>query len=183
MTTLDAHIIQRTKDGDKEAFRIIVQHYQRMVFSLALKMVCDEDDAKDIVQETFIKVWVNLRKYNEQQDFTTWIYTIATRLCLDRLKKKKLTIPLPEDYSVLHHYYTEADGQRTLENKEWISIVRTITDGLSEKQKLVFTLIQLEGLSSSEAEQITGMDAKQIKSNLYVARQTVKERLKKRGYE
>jgi RNA polymerase sigma-70 factor (ECF subfamily) len=58
-----------------------------------------------------------------------------------------------------------------------------LADNLSTKQKLVFTLVQLEGLSSQEVEEITGFDAKQVKSNLYVARQTIREQLKQLGYD
>ena len=90
---------------------------------------------------------------------------------------------MPDDEQSLRSYAADNDSQRTLENSEWISIVRLMAEGLSDKQRLVFTLCQLEGLSSEEAEEITGLDARQIKSNLYVARQTVRKRLKKLGYE
>lgn len=160
----------------------MVQTYQRMVFSLALKMLCDEEEAKDLVQETFLRVWQRIGDYDPQKSFTTWLYTIASRLCLDRLKSMRHTIPLPEDESVLRRFAAD-DNQRSLENSEWVAIVRTMAEGLSTKQRLVFTLCQLEGLSSSEVEQITGLDARQVKSNLYVARQTICERLKHLGYE
>jgi RNA polymerase sigma-70 factor (ECF subfamily) len=153
-----------------------------MVFSLALKMLCDEEEAKDLVQETFLRVWQRIGDYDPQKSFTTWLYTIASRLCLDRLKSMRHTIPLPEDESVLRRFAAD-DNQRSLENSEWVAIVRTMAEGLSTKQRLVFTLCQLEGLSSSEVEQITGLDARQVKSNLYVARQTIRERLKHLGYE
>jgi RNA polymerase sigma-70 factor (ECF subfamily) len=90
---------------------------------------------------------------------------------------------MPDDEQSLRSYAADNDSQRTLENSEWISIVRLMAEGLSDKQRLVFTLCQLEGLSSEEAEEITGLDARQIKSNLYVARQTVRKRLKELGYE
>jgi RNA polymerase sigma-70 factor (ECF subfamily) len=159
----------------------LVQQHQRLVFSLALKMLADEEEAKDVVQETFIRVWQRIGDYNPQKPFTTWLYTIASRLCLDHLKQMRRILPLPEDESVLHRFAN--DEQQTLENSEWVAIVRMLAEGLSPKQKLVFTLCQLEGLPSSEVEQITGLDAKQVKSNLYVARQTIRERLKHLGYE
>ena len=72
----------------------------------------------------------------------------------------------------------------TTVNERWRTANGYLLSGcLSEKQRLVFTLCQLEGLSSQEAEQITGMDARQVKSNLYVARQTIRKRLKDLGYE
>lgn len=175
-------ILIRCQRGDKVAFRSVVEAHQRMVFSLSLKMVCDEEEAKDIVQETFIRVWQSIGEYDSQRPFTTWLYTIATRLCLDHLKGMKRIVPLPDDESVLRQFAANADSQRKLENSEWVAIVRRLTDGLSEKQRLVFTLCQLEGLLSQEVTQITGLDAKQVKSNLYVARQTIRKQLKALGY-
>lgn len=183
MIQIETDIVLRCQHGEKEAFRWVVQRYQRIVFSLALKMLCDEEEAKDMVQETFIRVWQSIREYDEKKKLTTWIYTIAVRLCLDRLKRMRHVIPMPDDERVLRRFASDADTQRTLENKEWVSIVRMLAEGLGEKQRLVFTLIQLEGLSSSEVEEITGFDAKQVKSNLYVARQTIREQLKKLGYD
>ena len=145
-------------------------------------MLADEEEAKDVVQETFIRVWQRISDYDPQKSFTTWLYTIASRLCLDRLKQKRRILPLPEDERVLQRF-ANTDSQQTLENREWVSIVRMLAEGLSPKQKLVFTLCQLEGLPSTEVEQITGMDAKQVKSNLYAARQTIRTRLKHLGYE
>lgn len=183
MVQIETDIVVRCQRGEKEAFRWVVLKYQRMVFSLALKMLCDEEEAKDMVQETMIKVWQNMGEYDQQKSFTTWIYTIAVRLCLDRLRSMRRTVPMPEDEGVLRRFASDVDTQRTLENREWVAIVRMLADGLSTKQKLVFTLVQLEGLSSQEVEEITGMDAKQVKSNLYVARQTIREQLKKLGYD
>ena len=138
-------IIIQCKDGNKEAFRWVVQQHQRLVFSLALKMLADEEEAKDVVQETFIRVWQRLGDYDTQKSFTTWLYTIASHLCLDRLKQMRRILPLPKDEKVLQDFANN-DSQQTLENSEWVSIVRMLAEGLSPKQKLVFTLCQMEGL-------------------------------------
>jgi RNA polymerase sigma-70 factor (ECF subfamily) len=183
MTQTEHDIITRCQQGDKAAFRWVVQTHQRMLFSLALKMLCDEEEAKDAVQETFIRVWQSIKNYDSERAFTTWIYTIASRLCLDRLKRMSRITAMPDDEMVVRRFASDSDSQRQLENQEWVAMVRTMAEGLSDKQRLVFTLCQLEGLSSEEAEQITGMDARQVKSNLYVARQTIRKRLKALGYE
>ena len=90
---------------------------------------------------------------------------------------------MPDDEQVFRNYAADNDSQRTLENGEWVAIVRLMAEELSAKQKLVFTLCQLEGISSEEAQEITGFDARQVKSNLYVARQTIRKRLLELGYE
>ena len=180
---LESEILKRCQHGDKAAFRWVVQSYQRLVFSLALKMLCDEEESKDIVQETFIRVWQNLDSYEPGRPFITWLYTIATRLCLDRLKGMKQLVPLAEDELMLRQFASSSSEGRAIENREWVAIVRMLAAELSTKQRLVFTLCHLEELSSSEVEQITGMDAKQVKSNLYVARQTIRKRLIALGYE
>ena len=183
MTQIETDILIQCQNGNRDAFRNVVQTYQRLVFSLALKMLADEDEAKDVVQETFIRVWQKIGDYDVRRPFATWLYTIASRLCIDRIKRGRRLVPMPDDESVLHRFAAETDNQRTLENREWVSIVRLMVADLSPKQRLVFTLCQLEGLSSDEVEQITGLSARQVKSNLYAARQTIREQLKHLGYE
>lgn len=173
----------RCRRGDKTAFRWVVQTYQRLVFSLSLKMLLDEEEAKDAVQETFIRVWQNIGNYEPRRPFVTWLYTIAIRLCLDRLRSMRQLVPLAEDEAVLRQFATDTSEGRTIENREWVAIVRMLAAGLSTKQRLVFTLCHFEELTSEEVEQITGMDAKQVKSNLYAARQTIRKQLKALGYE
>ena len=77
----DQQLISQCLEGNKDAFRLLVQAHQRRVFSLALKMVGDEEEAKDVVQETFLRVWQRLGDYDTQRSFTTWLYVIASRLC------------------------------------------------------------------------------------------------------
>ena len=183
MKQTDSEIIRQCQRGDKAAFRWVVQTYQRLVFSLSLKILCDEEEAKDAVQETFIRVWQNIEDYDTRRPFSTWLYTIATRLCLDRLKSLRLQTPLAGDEALLKQFASNADSQRIIENREWVAIVRLLASNLSTKQRLVFTLCHLEELSSAEVEQITGMDARQVKSNLYAARQIIRKHLKALGYE
>lgn len=183
MEQIEKDILIKCREGDKEAFRQVVRQYQRMVFSLALKMLCDEEEAKDTVQDTFIRVWQNIGEYDTAKSFVTWIYTIATRLCLDRIKAQKHTAAMPEDVDALARFAADTDSQVNLENSEWVAIVRLLASRLSDKQKTVFTLCQLEGLDTDEVQRITGLDATQIKSNLYVARQTIRKQLTELGYE
>ena len=183
MTQLERDIIVRCQRGDRNAFRWVVQTHQRMLFSLGLKMLCDEEEAKDMVQDTFIRVWQHIGEYDLEYTFSTWLYTIASRLCMDRLKHKKRIVAQKGDEMMLRYVASDSNNHLMLENQEWVALVRTMAEGLSDKQRLVFTLCQLEGFSSEEVEKITGMDGRQISSNLYIARQTIRQRLRKLGYE
>ena len=182
MQQVDVDIIRRCKAGDKAAFRNVVQNCQGMVYSLSLKMLADIEEAKDVVQDTFIKVWQNMASYDDRYSFNTWVYTIASRLCLDRLRKVRPIGPAETDERVFEQVADDNDPERQLESSEWVSVIRVMADGLSGKQKLVFTLSQLEGLDAAQITEITGLDADQIKSNLYAAKKNIRERLIKMGY-
>ena len=183
MIQIDSKIIELCRRGDTASFRAVVQAYQPMVYSLSIKMLADAEEAKDIVQDTFIKVWQSIGSYDNRYSFSTWVYTICSRLCLDRIKKLRWQAPMADDIDVLENYVSDSNPERQLEGSEWVSVVKVLAQGLSNKQRLVFTLSQLEGLSTEEITEITGMDATQIKSNLSLARKSVREQLKKLGYE
>ena len=182
MQQTEADIINRCKAGDKAAFRTVVQNCQGMVYSLSLKMLADIEEAKDVVQDTFIKVWQNISSYDDRYSFNTWIYTIASRVCLDRLRKVRPLGPADADERVFEQVADDRDPERQLESSEWVSVVKVMANELSGKQKLVFTLSQLEGLETEQIMEITGLDADQIKSNLYAAKKNIRERLIKMGY-
>ena len=182
MQQVDVDIIRKCKAGDKTAFRCVVQNCQGMVYSLSLKMLADIEEAKDVVQDTFIKVWQNMASYDDRYSFNTWVYTIASRLCLDRLRKVRPIGPAETDERVFEQVADDSDPERQLESSEWVSVVKVMANELSGKQKLVFTLSQLEGLETDQIIEITGLDADQIKSNLYAAKKNIRERLIKMGY-
>lgn len=182
MQGIDVEIIRRLKAGDKSAFRDVVQNYQRMVYSVSVKMLANTEDARDVVQETFIKAWQSIDRYDERYNLSTWLYTIAVRLCLDRLKSLSGRIQPTDDMAVFESIADDPDPERKLLDTEWVTVVRTVAAELSGKQRVVFTLSHLEGLDTAEITEITGLDADQIKSNLYAAKKNIRERLIKLGY-
>lgn len=136
MEQSEKDILIKCQQGDKEAFRQVVRQYQRMIFSLALKMLCNEEEAKDVVQDTFVKVWQNFGEYDTAKSFVTWIYTIGTRLCLDRIKTRKHTASMPEDVDALARFAADTDCETHLENSEWIAIVRLLASNLSNTEQI-----------------------------------------------
>lgn len=174
-------IIEKCKQGDKLAFTKLISMFQKTVFSISFRLLCDEEDAKDVVQETFIKLWTNLNQYDASLKFSTWLYSIASHICLDKLKSfhHKNRQRIHADEVRMREFISEENTDVPLNNSELRKIIEIATDSLSHKQKLLFTLRYLEELEIPEIEQITGMTANQIKSNLYLARKEIQNKLKK----
>ena len=172
-------LINRSRQGDKKSFELLIVAYQSMVYRLAFRLLCDEDDAKDIVQETFIKIWFHLDRYKSEYKFSTWIYKIASNLAYDRLRSQKHISQGTEPEAVadaLNIAFSENTEERLI-NKDLKKIILYFTRELPPKQKLVFTLRDIEELEAVEVERITGMSAEKIKSNLYLARKNIREKL------
>ena len=79
-------LVDRSQRKDTAAFAQLVTEFQPMVFRLAFRLLCDEDEARDITQETFVKVWLSLKTYNRKNRFSTWLYKITCNACYDRLR-------------------------------------------------------------------------------------------------
>jgi RNA polymerase sigma-70 factor (ECF subfamily) len=171
-------LINLSKNGDKTAFGELINTYQNLVYSVAFRLVANEDFAKDIAQETFLRVWLNLHKYNKKYKFSTWIYKIATNICYDFLRKHKQKNFVQIDIeSVKSLIISKENVEEKIINEELKSLILYFTNELSPKQKIVFTLSDIEDLETDEIEKITGLSAEKIKSNLYLARKNIKEKL------
>ena len=165
--------IDLCKQGNTDAFKYIVSEFQQLVFTLAFKLLCNEADAEDITQETFIKVWQNISRYKQQYKFSTWIYKIAANGCYDKLRSRQAI----ENISLSDDAVSSVNPEELLQNKELRELIVKFTSGLSPKQKLVFTLSEIEEFEIEEIIQITGMTSSKIKSNLYLARKYIKSKL------
>ncbi len=172
-------LIALSKRNDEKAFRKIVEYYQSMVYSLAFRILCNEEDAKDLVQETFIRVWQHLSSFDRNRKFSTWLYKIATNLCLDKLKSSNRNFQNTSMDDTLTNFINSEDIEQTIINSELATIIHNLTNELTPKQKIVFTLRHLEELEVDEIVEISGMSADKIKSNLFLARQTIRKKLEK----
>jgi RNA polymerase sigma-70 factor (ECF subfamily) len=173
-----AELVEKSKKKDFDAFGKLVCHFQPKIFAFTFRMICNEEDANDTVQEVFVKVWQNLEKYNPKFSFNTWLYAIATNYCIDFLRsaKKKQFLPLQEEH---FRQFSINDADMRLNNKEVAEIITRITQNLSPKQRLVFTLKELEGLEVEEISAITHLSPEKIKSNLYLAKKFIRQQFNK----
>ncbi|MDP4277016.1 MAG: sigma-70 family RNA polymerase sigma factor [Bacteroidota bacterium] len=170
-------LIERSRKHDEKAFRQIVEQHQQQVYSLAFRLLCNEEEAKDIVQETFIRIWLKLDDYDQTRKFTTWLYAIATNLCLDKLKHARRSTCYQASDEELTKLIDPEDIEKTVINSELCRLILALTNELTPKQRIVFTLRDLEELDVEEVSRITGLSASQIKSNLFLARQAIRKKI------
>lgn len=182
-TNKSDNIIIRCKRGDRRAFALLMSEHQDMVFALALKMLADEREAEDTVQDVFVHVWQHISQYSPQKgSFAAWVYAVAAHMCIDKIRHNKPLSVKPDDETIFRRYASGSNPEQQLCNKEWAAIVKVLSSRLSPRQRVVFTLRMLENVPVEEITSITGITPEKIKSNLYVARKKIIEQLNKLGY-
>ncbi len=173
-------VIIACKNGDRNAFRELMNGYSDFAFSVAFRILNKEEDSQDVVQESFITVWEKIQSFKIEKNFSNWLYRIIVNKCYDALRKNKTVMLHPDaqqwEYNKL---ISDLNPDHELNNKELGTMIRTLTKNLSHKQKVVFILSELEGLSHDTIAEITGMAKTSIKSNLNHARRNIGEVLKK----
>lgn len=172
-------LIQNAARGDTQAFLALVENHQGFVYAVAYRFVHDVHDAEDVTQEVFVRLWKNLHRYKPEIKLTTWLYRIIANHCLDflksrqgRQKKNKITI---EDAT---HVHDRTSPEKDYQQFELLLILKQLAEELTPKQRAVFVLRDLEGLSPEEVSEALSMSAGNVKSNLFHARQKVAEKLK-----
>lgn len=150
-------------------------------YSVAFRMLGDDETAKDVVQETMVTIWQKLRKIKSAEVYKTWIYRIVVNKCYDEIRKRKRNQEQIADEPTwtLIAERISAGPSSTLEDSETSAIIRMLTERLSSKQKAVFVLSDLEGLSNDEVSEITGISKSAVKANLYHARKSISEKIEK----
>lgn len=160
---------------------MLVDNYADFAFSVAFRIMNDEDESNDIVQESFITVWSKIEGFNPEHNFSNWFYRIVVNKCYDVLRKKKrnqLVYPEAGNWDI-PDIYSEHNPDTKLNNKETGKMIRLLTNQLSRKQKVIFVLSELEGLSREDIAEITGMTRTSIKSNLFHARRKIGKLIEK----
>ncbi len=167
----DALIISKFADERtrEEAFGLLLKKYQQKVYWHVRRMVIDHDDADDVTQDIFVKVWRNLEKFREDSQLYTWLYRIATNECITFLnkKKQKQSVSLDDDNS---SYLSEtlADGQYFNGDKAQLKLQQALLT-LPEKQRLVFNMKYFEDLKYEEISDILGTSVGALKASYHLA--------------
>lgn len=176
----DAELIRRTLDGDEIAFTTLVRKYQKHVHALVWRKIGDFHIAEDITQETFLKVHQNLATLKELERFPGWLYVIATRCCIARLRKKRMHAQLVEDIDLMtkgKDTYSQhvADEQAKMTTEVQQEVVKKLLAKLQESDRTIITLYYFGEMTCEEISKFLGVSANTIKSRLSRARQRLKQ--------
>lgn len=182
--SIDVRLAKLARGGDRAAFAELVDMYQSKIFHLAYRMLHNRHEAEEIVQETFLRVYTNLERYDEDQKFSTWIYRIGTNLCIDRLRKRRPSYSLDADvgegegndwYAMLKSEENSPDDQLVL--SELQQVIREAIGELPEKYKAIITLRYLQDLSLQEISDVLSMPVTTIKTRLHRGREYLRKKL------
>jgi RNA polymerase sigma-70 factor (ECF subfamily) len=169
-------LIKNAVEGDLSAFEAILKNHQYYAYTVAFRVLTNDDDAKDVVQESFVRIWKHLGSYNKKVKFTTWMYKIVINLCYDKLRARKMENERRE--TIDDGFVSGLDSpEKQLTNKEQAEIIKHVSNGLPEKQRMAFVLRDLEELTTDEVSQIMDISAESVKTNLSIARKTIRTKL------
>ena len=183
---VDTDLVRLTKQGDVAAFHRLFDKYQKRVYNLVYRMVGNDDDAADLTQEVFIKVYNSLHLLKSEEAFFTWVRTVATNVCRDQFRKKGRTIKADsldekialEDGEVQRDVIDWSNNpERELEQKDTQETVQRAISSLSEEHRAVIVLHHIEGMDVSEIAQALQIPSGTVKSRLSRARDELKRKL------
>ena len=164
-------------DGDRTAFQSLMESQQSFAYALAFRLLRDEENAKDIVQEAFIRAWKHLGRYRPEVKFTTWLYKIVVNLCYDRLK---VDTRRRNVFGVFGARFDQADIpdrrelQEEVEHTDLCNHILRFAKRLPPKENLVFHLRDVLDFSIEEIAEIAGISVGSVKTNLCYARKRIR---------
>lgn len=183
----EAPLVARAKAGDDRAFAELVEHYERRIFRLAKHITQSDEDAEDVLQESFMKAYGNLDRFQGNSKFYTWLVRIAVNEALMKLRKRKSdrTVSLDEqldtgeDTLVREIAVWEDNPEQKYSQEELRGILDRAIDGLEPIYRIVFQLRDVEELSTEETAETLGISIPAVKSRLLRARLQLREKLTK----
>lgn len=177
----DQHYINQVIVGNSNAFAVLVNQYKDLVFTLAFKMLKNKEEAEEVSQDTFIKVFNSLNKFKGESKFSTWIYKITYNTCLDRLKKSKKenSVLYIEDFNE-HQVRTIESVLDTFNEKERIQKIQECLQLLPSEEAFLLTLYYFDNQPIDEIAKIIDCNSNNVKIKLFRSRKKLALILKER---
>ncbi len=168
-----AGVLARARQGDEDAFRVLVEQHSRSVFRLAFRMTGNEQDAEDVVQESFIRAYKQLGRFESRANFGTWIYRITANCCVDLMRARQARHDQSRGESIeAAEQLPAADGpgpERLAESAEIERRVQAALGALSPLERAAFTLRHYEGRSIDEISTVLGLGTSAAKHSVFRA--------------
>lgn len=190
MEQSDWELVRQCKSGDRQAFRELVERYQRKAVAIAFGILHDREDALEIAQEAFAKVFTGIQKFKEEASFYTWLYRITVNLAIDRQRQKSRQPLLEREDSGEGENVrnariegipdsAEADPYEQVKDKELGERIRSALAELTPAHKAVILLREVEGLSYEEISEVLQCSRGTVMSRLHYARKKLQSRLRR----
>jgi RNA polymerase sigma-70 factor (ECF subfamily) len=192
----DADVVQRAREGDHAAFRVLVERYQGRAYRLALRVLRDEEQAEDVVQDAFLKVYRSLDRFEGRSGFYTWLYRIVMNLCLDRKRRDRSdrevewndeigggTLLDPAAPGAAGADPARSGPEAELERSELRTLVARAIEALPEDARRTIQLREIDGLSYKEIAEALGIPKGTVMSRLHYARRRLQEVLRDAGVD
>lgn len=174
----DRQIIASIRQGDSSGFETLVRRKTSKVYGLCYRLLSNAEDAKDVSQLAFVKVWENLEKYDPQYNFDTWLYRIVTNVAIDFIRSRQSREAAVNSSLRLVKTNVDAEQPVSLQRKEIEAVFADVSSALSPKQKAIFVMNQMEDLSSAEISRILGCRESTVRNHLFNARKLMQKQLK-----
>ncbi|MBV9866817.1 MAG: sigma-70 family RNA polymerase sigma factor [Abitibacteriaceae bacterium] len=184
----DSYLVERALDNDLAAFEKLVSRYQSKIVSYATRMLSDADEAEDVAQEAFVKAYRSLESFRGASSFSTWLYRIATNLCIDRVRKRKrspqqaysLDEPMDKEEERGGRDVPDDSGEpsKNIEREELKAQVRQTVAEMPEKLRSVLVMCDIQGMSYDDIAGILDCPIGTVKSRLFHARADLARRMR-----
>ena len=165
------NLIRKSLNGDLKSFEVLIDEYQDRIFRLISGIVKNHATSQEITQDVFIKSWKNLKKYDFQYNFKSWLYKIAVNESLNTLKKTRVFEEYDENIHVIESDIDDIDVLKL--NKLNLAIAK-----LNQDQRIIVQLKHFENFTYKEISQIIDVPEKTVKSRLYSARMVLRNHVK-----
>jgi RNA polymerase sigma factor (sigma-70 family) len=177
----DIQLVARARAGDERAFRALLEKYERPVFSICLRMVRNRDEATDLAQESFIRVFGSLDRYNPAFAFSSWLFKITSNLCIDYLRKRRIITfamddPVETEMGEFTRQYVSPDPtpDETLSRNEKMQKLDAGIAALPEHYRIMLVLRHQEDMSYEEIAESLAIPLGTVKARIHRAREMLK---------
>lgn len=177
-------LVMRAQRGDQEAFRVLVERYQKLVYTLALRLVSNPHDGEDVAQEAFLSAWKGLPKFRMDAKFSTWLYRLTVNAATDLLRRrqKEQTHHSLEDEQQPVQVPDRTPGpEEQAQAAERRAILQRAIDSLTENHRKILLLREVNGLDYQEIGQVLELTPGTVKSRLARARRELRDKLLSSG--